>query len=62
MNFKEGTCRHQTYFATLDEQVAADNPVRLIDAFVDKLQLQKVGFTNTSCKREGRPPFDPDCF
>jgi transposase len=59
MNFKEGTCRHQTYFATLDEQVAADNPVRLIDAFVDKLQLQKVGFTNTSCKREGRPPFDP---
>ncbi|MEO6405019.1 MAG: hypothetical protein ABIY51_01560 [Ferruginibacter sp.] len=33
MNFITGTSRHQTYFATLDYQVATDNPVRLIDAF-----------------------------
>lgn len=59
MNFVTGTSRHQTYFATLDDQVSADNPVRLVDAFVDKLQLQKLGFTNTVHKSEGRPPYEP---
>ena len=33
MQFIQGSSRHQTYFATLEDQVAADNPVRLIDAF-----------------------------
>ena len=44
MQFIQGQQRHQTYFATLEDQVAADNPVRLIDAFIDKLDLQKLGF------------------
>lgn len=58
MKFIEGTQRHQTYFATLDGQVPADNAVRLIDAFVDKLDLPKIGFTNTVHKSEGRPPYE----
>ena len=33
MQFIQGSSRCQTYFATLEDQVAADNPVRLIDAF-----------------------------
>jgi len=33
MNYITGSSRHLTYFATLDEQVSADNSVRLIDAF-----------------------------
>ena len=56
MNYITGTHRHQTYFATLDDQVPADNAVRLMDAFVDKLDLAKLGFTNTVHKSEGRPP------
>ena len=59
MNFITGTSRHQTYFARLDDQVANDNSVRLIDAFVDKLQLHKLGFGNTVHKSEGRPPYEP---
>ncbi len=59
MQFIEGHNRNQTYFATLDDQVSADNPVRLIDAFIDKLDLQKLGFTNTVHKSEGRPPYAP---
>jgi len=59
MNFIEGTSRHQTYFATLDDQLSSDNPVRLIDAFVDKLQLEKLGFTHIVHKSEGRPPYEP---
>lgn len=58
MKYIIGTSRDQTYFSTLDNQVAADNPVRLIDAFVDKLQLDKLGFTNTIHKSEGRPPYE----
>jgi transposase len=58
--------RNQTYFITLDDQLAIDNPVRLIDAFVDKLDLEKLGFTGTVTKSEGhrrigagRPPYAP---
>jgi len=40
MQFTQGYNRHQSYFSTLKEQVNADNPVRLIDAFIDKLYLQ----------------------
>jgi len=59
MQFIQGNNRNQTYFATLDDQVSADNPVRLIDAFIDKLDLQKLGFTVTMHKSEGRPPYAP---
>ena len=59
MQFIKGNNRHQSYFSTLEEQVSADNPVRLIDAFIDKLDLHKLGFTNTLHKQEGRPPFAP---
>ena len=58
MQFITGTNRHQTYFSTLEDQVTADNPVRLMDAFIDKLDLQKLGFTNTAHKSEGRPPYE----
>jgi hypothetical protein len=47
MQFIQRTNRHQTYFTTPDEQVSADNAVRLMDAFIEKLDLQKLGFTDT---------------
>jgi transposase len=66
MQYIQGHDRHQTYFITLDDQLAIDNPVRLIDAFVDKLDLEKLGFTGTVPKSEGprrigagRPPYAP---
>ncbi len=59
MEFIKGSNRHQSYFATLEDQVAADNPVRLMDAFVDKLDLLQLGFTSTVHKTEGRPPYAP---
>ena len=59
MQFIQGDDRHQSYFSTLEGQVSAENPVRLIDAFIDKLDLQKLGFINTIHKSEGRPAFAP---
>src|SRR5450631_4451380 len=35
MQFIQGSNRNQTYFATLEEQVSIDNPVRPMDAFID---------------------------
>ena len=59
MQFIQGQPRQQTYFATLEDQVGTDNPVRLIDAFIEKLDLQKLGFNKTVHHSEGRPPFAP---
>ena len=36
-----------------------DNPVRLIDAFIYKLNLQQLGFQKTVHHSEGRPPYAP---
>ena len=62
MQFIQGNNRYQTFFITLEEQVSTDNAVRLMDAFIDKLDLQKLGFINTVHKSEGRPPYAPASF
>lgn len=56
-NYIEGSNRYQSYFSTLEFQVSADNAVRLVDAFIDKLELEKLGFTKKAHKSEGRPPY-----
>ncbi len=44
--FIEGACRSQaTLFADrLDDYVSEENPVRVIDAFIDSLELSNLGF------------------
>ncbi len=59
MQFITGQSRQQTYFSTLEDRVGSDNAVRLIDAFIEKLDLQKLGFSKTIHKSEGRPPYAP---
>ncbi len=59
MQFIEGSNRNQTFFTTPDERVSAENPARLIDAFIDKPELHRLGFTGTVHKSEGRPPYAP---
>ena len=43
----------------IDDYVAADNPVRFIDAFVDGLDLKSVGFERVEAKATGRPGYAP---
>jgi transposase len=59
MEYIQGINRHQSYFSTLEEQVSPDNAVRLIDVFIDKVDLQKLGFSKTSAPTQGRPPYAP---
>jgi transposase len=44
---------------TLDEYITADNPVRVIDAFVDQLDLQAIGFKRAIANPLGRPAYAP---
>ena len=42
---------------TLNEMIAEDHPVRGIDAFVDTLDMHKLGFRHGLTKEVGRKPF-----
>src|SRR3979411_435389 len=43
----------------VEDYVGADNPVRFIDAFVDKLNLAAAGFVGVDAKATGRPGYAP---
>lgn len=43
----------------LDEYIAEDNPVRVIDAFVDELDLGDLGFERVQPQATGRPAYHP---
>ena len=61
MDYIEGTHRDQTVLfpESLDEYVAGENPVRVIEAFVESLDLRALGFTHTVLNETGRPPYHP---
>ncbi len=44
---------------TLNEAVSCDHPVRVIDAFVDSLDLARMGFSKVEAEEMGRPPYAP---
>lgn len=57
--FVEGADRHQTSFlpACLEDYVGSANPVRIIDAFVDELDLAELGFERVQPAATGRPGY-----
>jgi hypothetical protein len=59
--YVEGADRSQaTLFPDrLDDFVGADNPVRVVDAFVEALDLGELGFTRAAPASTGRPGYDP---
>jgi transposase len=60
-SYVEGLPRKQTFVLpkTIEEYVAQDNPIRFIDAYADKLDMQKLGFTHSIPKELGRPSYNP---
>ena len=44
---------------TIEEYVAKENPVRVIDAFVEVLDLAKLGFKCVEPEATGRPGYHP---
>lgn len=59
--FIEGVGRSQStlFPAQLDEWIDADNPVRVIDLFVDDLDLGQLAFERVAAARTGRPGYHP---
>src|SRR4030088_2227391 len=59
--FIEGEDRSQsTLFPEyLDDYIAEDNPVRVIDVFVDELDLMALGFEGMQPEVTGRPGYHP---
>ena len=61
MHYVAGCDRDQQVLfpEVLDEYVGKENPVRFIDAFVDSLDLEALGFRHARLGEMGRPPYDP---
>ena len=59
--FVEGEDRSQStlFPERLDDYIAEDNPVRVIDAFVDELDLADLGFERVQPQATGRPGYHP---
>jgi transposase len=61
MGYIEGQDRNQIIMfpESIDEYISDDNSVRVIDAYVEQLDMEKLGFQRTTAPVMGRPPYSP---
>jgi len=59
--YVEGENRSQStlFPESLDDYIAEDNPVRVVDVFVDELELKQLGFEGAEPEATGRPAYHP---
>src|SRR6188508_2391505 len=59
--FIEGENRNQVMLLPdcLDDYIGQDNPVRVVDAFVEELDLRELGFESAEPAVTGRPSYHP---
>jgi len=59
--FVQGEVRSQStlFPESLDDYVAEDNPVRVIEVFIEELDLAHLGFDGVQPKATGRPGYHP---
>jgi hypothetical protein len=59
---QEVVCQHHSNRTQFEDIYFTRKPVRFIDAFVEALSLQTLGFSVQTIKGEGRPSFDTKIF
>jgi len=61
MGYIEGIDRRQTILLpeVVDDYISEENQVRFIEAFVEGLDLKRLGFSHAEVKETGRPPYNP---
>jgi len=61
MSYIKGKDRSQMTFMPecIEDLIDENNPVRVIDSFVDNLTLAELGFTRSTPAHMGRPAYDP---
>jgi transposase len=59
--FVQGEDRRQDFLlpASLDDYVSEDNPVRVLEAFIDELDFHALGFAGATPAETGRPAYHP---
>jgi transposase len=62
MQHKQGEDRNQMFMFSLESAMAPDAFVRVVDAFVDVIDLKSFGFSHVDCEEEGRPPYPPSAL
>src|SRR5712692_8905801 len=62
--FVEGLDRGQStlFPECLEDWIGEDNPVRVIDVFVDELDLAELGFSGVDPEMTGRPSYHPSAL
>jgi len=53
------TSRSHYFPECVDDYIGQDNPVRIVDVFVDELDLAELGFNGTTPALTGRPSYHP---
>lgn len=51
--------QHTLFPTTLDDLIPEDHVCRVIEAFVDRLDMTKLGFVRSEPAETGRPGYDP---
>lgn len=59
MGYIEGTNREQSSLWALEDMVAAESMARVIDRFIEVLDLERLGFKRTTPASTGRPGYSP---
>jgi len=61
MSHKKGTNRNQLLLLppSLDDFIEENNPVRVVEAFVNSLDFEKLRFVKVKCKETGCRPYHP---
>jgi transposase len=61
MDYVTGTDRGEALLfpEAFDDYLTPDNPVRFIDAFVEQLDVSRLGFKHAQLNDTGRPPYHP---
>jgi transposase len=59
MQHIQGEDRNQLCMFSLESAIPQDAFVRVIDAFVDAIDLKSFGFNHVECNEEGRPAYHP---
>jgi len=61
MRFAEREQRSQTVLfpERLEDWISEENPVRVVDVFVDELDLKALGFERATAAQSGRPGYHP---
>jgi transposase len=64
MSYIPGASRHQVemFAECLDDYVGEENPIRVLDAFVEQLDVKACGFDKAEVCDVGRKPYNPRCL